>query len=136
MSAPSPLVRIRLDKWLWAARMYKTRALAVEALGRGQVSVNGAAAKPGHDMRVGDRLALRQRGWTREVVVVALGSIRGPASVAAAMYEETAESLAAHAAALEARRLDPAAVAGAGRPTKRDRRALAAWDRWSASAED
>jgi ribosome-associated heat shock protein Hsp15 len=136
MSALSPLVRVRLDKWLWAARMYKTRALAVEAIGRGQVSVNGAAAKPAHDMRVGDRLALRQRGWTREVVVVALGSIRGPASAAAAMYEETADSLAAHARALETRRLEPAAVAGAGRPTKRDRRALAEWDRWSASAED
>ena len=116
--------------------MYKTRALAAEAIGRGQVTVNGTTAKPAHDMRVGDRVAMRQRGWTREVVVVALGSIRGPASVAATLYEETADSLAARERAIETRRLDPAAAAGAGRPTKRDRRALASWNRWSASVEE
>jgi ribosome-associated heat shock protein Hsp15 len=136
MSTLSPSARVRLDKWLWAARMYKTRALAVEAIGRGKVTVNGSAAKPGREMCADDRVAMRQRGWTREVVVIALSSTRGPAGVAAALYEETAESLAARERALEVRRLDPAAAAVAGRPTKRDRRELAQWQRWSASADE
>jgi ribosome-associated heat shock protein Hsp15 len=136
MTPLSPSARVRLDKWLWAARMYKTRALAVEAIGSGRVAVNGVAAKPGRDMCPGDRVAMRQGGWTREVVVVALASTRGPASVAATLYEETAETIAARARALEMRRLGPANGETAGRPTKRDRRALAQWQRWGASIDE
>ncbi len=133
--------RIRLDKWLWAARFYKTRALAVEEIERGRVSVNDVAAKPSREVHEGDRIVLRQAGHEREVLVRALSSVRGPAPVAQALYEETAASVARREAAAEQRRLgtEPAlalAQARQGRPTKRDRRDLADWNRWSASLDD
>lgn len=131
-------VDVRLDKWLWAARLFKTRALAAEAVERDRVLVNGQPAKPGRSLKPGDRLALRQPGVVRELVVRGLSRVRGPAPQAQALYEETAESLAARARAAEARRLapEPAAAIEQGRPTKRDRRQLADWQRWSASADD
>lgn len=130
---------VRLDKWLWAARFFKTRALAVEAIGKHRVEVNGQAAKPSRDVRVGDRLTLREPAApARELLVKALSEIRGPAPVAQQLYEETADSLAARDQAREARRqgVEPAQTLEHGRPTKRDRRQLSDWNRWSASVDD
>jgi ribosome-associated heat shock protein Hsp15 len=130
--------RIRLDKWLWAARFYKTRALAAEEIGRGRVSVNGQLAKASRELKVGDRIVLRQGAVERTVDLLALSNVRGPAPVAQALYAETAESIAARLQAAEARRLgaEPAIAIEQGRPTKRDRRKLADWQRWSAVADD
>ncbi len=130
---------VRLDKWLWAARFYKTRALAVEAIGKNRVDVNGQAAKPSRDVRVGDELTVREPGLPpRTVEVLGVSDLRGPAPVAQQLYAETTASLAAREAAREARRqgVEPAQTIEHGRPTKRDRRQLADWDRWSASADD
>ena len=130
---------VRLDKWLWAARFYKTRALAVEAIGKNRVDVNGQPAKPSRDVRVGDELTLREPGLpARTVQVLGISELRGPAPVAQQLYAETAESLAAREAAREARRqgVEPAQASEHGRPTKRDRRPLADWNRWSASADE
>ena len=122
--------RIRLDKWLWAARFYKTRALAAEEIGRGRVSVNGQLAKASRELRVGDRIVLRQDAVERTVDLLGLSSVRGPAPVAQALYAETPESLALRLGT------EPADAIEQGRPTKRNRRQLADWQRWSASADD
>lgn len=130
---------MRLDKWLWAARFYKTRALAVEEIGKGRVTVNTQPAKAAKDIRVGDQIALRQGVVARTVVVRDLSNYRGPAPVAQQLYEETPESIAARQQAAEQRRLapEPATAIEAGRPTKRDRREMAQWnDRWSASLDE
>lgn len=130
---------VRLDKWLWAARFFKTRALAVEAIGKNRIEVNGQAAKPSRDLRIGDTLTVREPGLPpRTVQVLGLSEIRGPAPVAQALYSETADSLAAREAAREQRRqgIEPAQAIEHGRPTKRDRRQLAEWNRWSASADE
>lgn len=139
----TPTSGMRLDKWLWAARCFKTRSLAAEAVAAGRVLVAGRAAKPGRDLKPGDTVVLRQPGWPpRTLVVRALSAVRGPAPVARLLYEETAESLAAQAQAVEARRLAPEPAAGLpeGRPTKRDRRdldrATGRWRRWSASIDE
>ena len=130
--------RMRLDKWLWAARFYKTRALAADEVGRGRVLVNGALAKAGRELKPGDRLTLRQGPVERVVDVVALCHARGPATVAQTLYAETTDSVAARLRAAEQRRVaaEPAAAIEQGRPTKRDRRQLADWQRWSASIDD
>ena len=130
--------RVRLDKWLWAARFYKTRGLATDEIGKGRITVNDQVAKPSRELRPGDRLTLRQGPVTRTVVVRALSATRGPAPVAQTLYEETADSIAARLKAAEQRRLgaEPAQSIEQGRPTKRDRRQLADWRRWSASADD
>lgn len=132
------LERLRLDKWLWAARLYKTRALAAEEVSLGRVEINGQAAKPAREIKAGDRLMIRQGPVRRELVVHGLSLQRGPATLAQALYEETPESLAARAAAAARRRLgvEPADSLAQGRPTKRDRRQLAEWRRWSASSDD
>lgn len=134
---------MRLDKWLWCARFYKTRSLAVQEIGKGRVTVNGQATKAARELRAGDTVALRQGQVPRTVVVRALSSFRGPAPVAQQLYEETPQSIAARAQAAEARRLapEPAASLREGRPTKRDRRTIDemrhGWgDRWSASVDD
>jgi ribosome-associated heat shock protein Hsp15 len=129
---------VRLDKWLWAARFYKTRSLAAEEVGKGRVSVNDQPAKPARDVRVGDRIEIRRDGLARTVVVLALSHVRGPAPVAQALYQETADSVAARQKAAEQRRfgVEPAQALPEGRPTKRDRRQLADWQRWSASIDD
>ncbi|MBL8348679.1 MAG: RNA-binding S4 domain-containing protein [Burkholderiaceae bacterium] len=133
---------MRLDKWLWAARFYKTRSLAVDGIVKGRISVNGQVAKPSRELRVGDTLAQRQGPVTRTVVVQALSPMRGPAPVAQALYAETADSVAARSHAAEARRLaaEPALSIEQGRPTKRDRREIERsrhdWQRWSASVDD
>ena len=137
------LGRQRIDKWLWAARFYKTRALAVEQLNNGRVQVNGSEAKPSREVKVGDEVRLRQGRDERTVIVKALSNMRGPAPVAQLLFEETATSLAVRTEAAAARRLapEPAHAIAQGRPTKRDRRALdqqrGGWgDRWSASLDD
>ena len=129
---------MRLDKWLWAARFYKTRALAVEEINLGRVRIGGLPVKPAREVQAGDRLSIRMGLLTREVEVRGLSAQRGPAPQAQMLYAETPESLRAREAAAEARRLapEPAASITQGRPTKQDRRALADWDRWSASLED
>ncbi len=117
--------RTRLDKWLWAARFFKHRSAATEAVEGGKVKLNGAAVKPARDVKPGDRLEITIGADCRSVIVRALADKRGPASVAQTLYEETADSLARRAAASELRRL--AAAPGAdlhGRPTKRDRRRI------------
>lgn len=129
---------VRLDKWLWAARLYKTRSLATDEINLCRVSVNGATAKPSRDIHLGDVIALRRDGLTREIRVRGLSSRRGPAPVAQSLYEETADSRAARERLEQARRLapEPAMALTQGRPTKRDRRSLAQWQRWSASTDD
>jgi len=134
---------MRLDKWLWCARFYKTRSLAVDEIGRGRVTVNGQAVKAARELRVGDTVALRQGQVARTVVVRALSGMRGPAPVAQLLYEETVDSIAAREQAAQARRLapEPADALRDGRPTKRDRRNIdqlrGGWgSRWSASLDD
>ena len=133
---------MRLDKWLWCARFYKTRSLATEEIAKGRVTVNGQAAKPARDLRCGDTVALRQGPVARTVLVRALSGARGPAPVAQLLYEETPESTAARERAAEQRRLapEPAAALQEGRPTKRDRRSIDRardWgSRWSASIDE
>jgi ribosome-associated heat shock protein Hsp15 len=141
--APSPApaapgADVRLDKWLWAARFYKTRSLAAEEVEKGRVQVNGQVAKPARTVRLQDRIEIRQAGWVRELLVTGLSAVRGPAPVARTLYQETEESLQASARAAEARRygVEPATAQTEGRPTKRDRRDLADWQRWSASIDD
>ena len=136
------LESMRIDKWLWCARFYKTRSLAAEEIGKGRVTINGQAIKASRDVRSGDTVALRQGQVPRTVVVRALSNMRGPAPVAQLLYEETAESIAAREQAQEMRRLapEPSATLQEGRPTKRDRRnidRMQGWgDRWSASIDD
>lgn len=137
--------KVRLDKWLWAARFYKTRSLSAEEIDKGRVKVNGAEVKPARDVRVGDRVDLRIGPVVRTVVVRALSGVRGSATVAALLYEETPESIALRQATAEQRRLapEPAETIAQGRPSKRNRRDLDAlrrqpgdWNqRWSASID-
>lgn len=136
--------RLRIDKWLWAARFFKTRSLAAEEIGKNRVQVNGDVAKASREVKAGDTVAMRLGALTRTVTVRGLSGQRGPAPVAQQLYEETPESIAAQAAFRELRRMgsEPALSIEQGRPTKRDRRELdgaarhAEWDsRWSASLD-
>lgn len=130
---------MRLDKWLWAARFYKTRSLAAEDIGKGRLMVNGQQAKASRELKLGDLIQLRPSGQVlaRTVHVRGLSAVRGPAPVAQTLYEETAESLAAREqwAAQRHYAADPAVAIEHGRPTKQDRRKLADWQRWSASLD-
>jgi ribosome-associated heat shock protein Hsp15 len=124
---------VRIDKWLWAARFFKTRSLACEAVERERVRINDQAVKPAREVRVGDQVSVRQDvGGQRTVTVRGLSMVRGPAVAAQALYEETADSLAARERAAEQRRLAPEPAAEQGRPTKRQRRD---WERWSVSID-
>jgi ribosome-associated heat shock protein Hsp15 len=122
-SAPS---KVRLDKWLWAARFFKTRSLAAEAIAAGKVLVAGDRAKPARLLQAGDELRVRLGPYEHTVHVRGLSERRGPASVAATLYEETADSITARARLAEQLRMAPAAFVyeEKGRPTKRDRREL------------
>ena len=130
---------MRIDKWLWAARFYKTRSLAAEELDKGRVQLNGHAVKPAHEIKPGDKLTLRQGTVLRELLVKGLSMQRGPAPVAQALYEESAESIEKRLLAAEQRRLhsEPAQSIEHGRPTKRERRNIdKGWDsRWSAAID-
>ena len=120
---------VRIDKWLWAARFFKTRGLAQTAIENGRVLVGGDRVKRARNLHGGELVSVRVGDVERQVRVLGLSEQRGPAPVAQLLYEETAESLAKRETARRERRvvLDPAAVIAAGRPTKRDRRRLEQW---------
>lgn len=137
-SAPAAPDRLRLDKWLWAARFYKTRSLAAEDIDKGRIQVNEQVAKASRELRPGDRVDIRQAGGlVRTVVVQALSAVRGPAPQAQLLYTETPDSIQRRQQYAEQRRqgVEPADTLQQGRPTKRDRRDLADWQRWSASVD-
>jgi ribosome-associated heat shock protein Hsp15 len=120
---------VRIDRWLWAARLAKTRPLAADAVKGGHVELNGRRVPPGRRVAVGDRIEATLGGVRRVVVVRATAERRGPASVAATLYEETPESVAERERLAGQRRLDaprdaPGTGGGGPRPTKRDRRRL------------
>ncbi len=117
---------VRIDKWLWAARFYKTRALAQVAIENGRVSIDGQRVKPARVVRIGDTIGLRAGDQERVVVVRGLSAVRGPAPVAQALYEETADSIARRERTAAERRLyvEPARAIAHGRPTKQERREL------------
>jgi len=117
---------VRLDKWLWAARFFKTRALAAEAAGGGKVEINGERAKPSRIVRVGDRLCIRRGPFEWTVIVKDTSRLRGPAPQAQQLYEETEESARRRAAAAAQLKLErPPEFASSTRPSKRDRRVIA-----------
>lgn len=130
----------RIDKWLWAARFFKTRSLATEAVNKGQVLLGQQTIKPSREVRVGDVLTIWQAKIPHTVTVNGISEQRGPAPVAQQLYTETPESIQQRAQAAERRRLspEPAMAQEHGRPTKRDRRDLQkTWDtRWSASLDE
>lgn len=125
MTPRDPPAAVRLDKWLWAARFYKTRALAAEAVDLGRVEVNGDTVKRAREVRVGDYLTIRRPPFVQSIVVRGVSEQRGPATVAQALYAESAESLQGRerlAAQLKA--AQGYGLHEAGRPSKRDRRAI------------
>jgi ribosome-associated heat shock protein Hsp15 len=130
MAKPTPSEpaagRVRIDKWLWAARFFKTRSLAAEAVAAGKVEVNEERVKPAKLIQLGDLVSVRLGPYLHAVQVRGLSERRGPASVAATLYEETAESAAARTKLAEQLRMAPAAFVyeEKGRPTKRDRREI------------
>jgi ribosome-associated heat shock protein Hsp15 len=124
-----PGAKLRIDKWLWAARFFRTRSLAADAVEKGRVRIGGAAVKPAKDVRVGDLVEIGIERFVWQVEVLGVCDVRGPASVAQTLYVETAESKAKRQAEQERRKVyhEPAAALH-GRPTKRDRRTI---DRFS-----
>jgi ribosome-associated heat shock protein Hsp15 len=134
---------MRIDKWLWVARFFKTRSLAPDDINKGRVQVKGQLAKPSRDVKAQDTVVIRQGDTTRTLLVLGLSPMRGPAPVAQALYQETPESLSLRVKVAEQRHLarEPALSIENGRPTKRDRRDLQqaskGWgDRWSASVNE
>jgi ribosome-associated heat shock protein Hsp15 len=135
--------RLRIDKWLWAARFYKTRSLACDEIDKGRVHVNGAVVKPAREVKVGDLVEVRTGTLIRSLNVTAISDKRGPAPVAALLFQETEASIQQRKLAAEQHRLapEPALSLAQGRPTKRDRRdgeklRDTRWnERWSASID-
>ena len=123
---------MRLDKWLWVARFFKTRALAVEAIAGGRVSVNDDRAKPAKELRPGDAVSIRRPPFEFAVTVKALSDKRGPAAVAATLYEESAASLARRASLAAEMKAMPQ-PRFKGRPTKKTRRD---YERWLRSGDE
>jgi ribosome-associated heat shock protein Hsp15 len=120
------MTAVRIDKWLWAARFFKTRSLAARACELGRIESNGLKAKPARDVHVGDMLRVKNDSGEFEVEVLALSDIRGPAPVAQTLYAETQNSRDARLKAAEERKAMPAFEAWPeGKPSKRDRRVLA-----------
>jgi ribosome-associated heat shock protein Hsp15 len=116
---------IRLDKWLWAARFFKTRSLAAEAVAGGKISINDDRAKPSRVVRLGDKLAIRRGPYEWVVIVKDVSRLRGPALQAQQLYEETEESMCKREAAIAQLKLErPPEFDSPGRPSKKDRRAL------------
>jgi ribosome-associated heat shock protein Hsp15 len=117
--------RVRLDKWLWAARFFKTRSLAAAAVDAGRVDVNGERAKRARHVQIGDTVSVRRPPFEHHVAVRGVAEVRGPASAAARLYEETAESRRAREVlAFQLKNAPVLTFHGGGRPTKRDRRAI------------
>ena len=126
MSHPDDSDRLRLDKWLWAARFFKTRSLASDAIAGGKVEVNGERAKPAKALKEGDEVRLRLGPYEHVLIVRELSGRRGPASVAQTLYEETPASRDERARLAAQLKMAPAAFVyeEKGRPTKKDRRDL------------
>jgi len=122
---------VRLDKWLWAARFFKSRSLAVEAVTSGKVDVNGGRVKPAHEVKPGDAVRVRLGPYDHVLTVRATSDRRGPAAQAALLYEETAESRAAREKLRwQLKHAAPVMEPGTGRPTKKDRRKLGRLKDW------
>ena len=116
---------IRIDKWLWNARFFKTRSLAAEAITGGKIDVNGARTKPSRIMHIGDQLSIRRGPYEWTVVVKGIAKLRGPASEAQLLYEETEESIRKREMASAQLKLErPPEFHSPGRPSKKDRRAV------------
>lgn len=126
---------VRLDKWLWAARFFKTRQLSIEAITAGHIELNGERAKPAKPVRPGDEIQVRKPPYEFIVVVRAVSEKRGAAPIARELFAETAGSLAAREK-LHAELRDMPAPLFKGRPTKRDRRTLESWQRSSSLMDD
>ncbi len=124
MAREDAATAVRLDKWLWAARFYKTRSAATEAVLGGKVDVNGDGAKPARTVRAGDTIVVRVAPYRFEVVVTGVGERRGTAAQAAELYQETQASVAARALLADQLRLAPSLEFSEGRPSKKDRRAI------------
>jgi len=124
MSSPG-LTSVRIDKWLWAARFFKTRALAQKACELGRIHSNDIQAKPSREIRVGDMLRVKNEGGEFHIEVLAMSAMRGPAAVAQGLYRETEESIAARQKAAEERKaMQEFAPIPERRPSKRDRRRI------------
>jgi ribosome-associated heat shock protein Hsp15 len=120
---------VRLDKWLWAARFFKTRSLATEAVNGGKVELNGQRPKPAKEVKIGDVMRIRVGPFIYAITVRALSDRRGPAAVAARLFEESPESVGARERLREQHRLAPSVqYEEGGRPTKKDRRAMSAFE--------
>ena len=122
----SPVTAVRIDKWLWAARFFKTRALAAKACDLGRVELKGQTAKPARELRVGDMVRVQTEGGEFGVEVLGLSEVRGPAAVAQGLYRETEASKEARAKAAAERKagMEWAPLRTPGRPSKRDRRLI------------
>jgi len=119
------MLKVRLDRWLWAARFFKTRALAAAAVAGGKVHVNGTRAKPAKQLQAGDALRVRVGPYDWVVIVRGLSERRGPPNTALALYEEAPEGRAARERLAEQHKIAPApAYQGKGRPTKKERREI------------
>jgi ribosome-associated heat shock protein Hsp15 len=116
---------VRIDKWLWAARFYKTRSLAADAVTSGKVELNGERTKPAKSVKPSDMIRMRSGVFEQVVEVKALSDKRGPATIAQTLYAETAESAAARAKLAERMRYEMPAGTETGRPSKKDRRDIA-----------
>jgi ribosome-associated heat shock protein Hsp15 len=117
---------VRIDKWLWAARFFKTRGLAAEAVAGGLIEINDSRSKPSRMVRPGDQLTIRRGGYEWIVIVKDVSKLRGPAVQAQALYEETEESVQRREAAMARMRFErPPEFELPGRPSKKDRRAMA-----------
>jgi ribosome-associated heat shock protein Hsp15 len=116
---------VRMDKWLWAARFFKTRSLAADSCNMGRVFSNDHPAKAARDVRVGDLLRVKNEGGLFELEVLALSSVRGPAAAAQQLFRETEESKVARLKALDEKKMMNALDIAAGRPNKKDRRDMA-----------
>lgn len=116
--------RVRIDKWLWAARFFKTRSLASRACELGRIDANGQSVKPAREVRVGDRLRVKNDSGDFQIQVLALSETRGPAIVAQSLYQETEASREARLKLAETRKAVPPFGTREGKPSKRDRRQI------------
>jgi ribosome-associated heat shock protein Hsp15 len=132
ISTTNSLDSLRIDKWLWCARFFKTRSLAADTIAKGHITINGQVAKASRELRCGDTVVLRQGPIARTVIVLILSGARGSTPIAQQLYEETTASIQAREQATEQRRLapEPANTLTKGRPTKRDRRNIERVNTW------
>ncbi|MFK8068230.1 MAG: RNA-binding S4 domain-containing protein [Gammaproteobacteria bacterium] len=128
----SEIKELRIDKWLWSARFFKTRNLASDAIKGGKIDINGARAKPSKNIKIDDQLKIRRGPFIYEVSVKALSKHRGPASQAAKLYEESDHSISSREKLAEQLKAESALrPATPGRPSKRDRRSIIRFTRKS-----